>query len=274
MDIYLHIETQQYILNSGFNNFIINSINLLYNDGNVYNSHIFTRHKETKYNINDIKNIINTKDIINYITQTSNNEYNLLCQFNNFIKNLTNNKNIIFYTYNSWDINNIITRCNGYNLDNIVKKHTNLCLINNNKLIDLKLSTYKFDNVIKLLNNKNIDSDKIINIQYCLYLYWLKTYLDKLENNKETIKENIIIDNFGYHTKEIQKGVLGEFSKIKEEFEELEDAVKQDNDILILCELSDIIGAIEAYSNKHNISLEKLIQFSNSTKKAFENGKR
>ncbi len=31
----------------------------------------------------------------------------------------------------------------------------------------------------------------------------------------------------GYHKKEIKKGVLGEYSKIKEEFKELTDAVDQ-----------------------------------------------
>ena len=33
----------------------------------------------------------------------------------------------------------------------------------------------------------------------------------------------------GYHLRKIEKGTLGEFSKIKEEFEELEDANKQSN---------------------------------------------
>ena len=50
----------------------------------------------------------------------------------------------------------------------------------------------------------------------------------------------------GYHTKEIPKGELGQFSKIKEEFLEFEDAVNQGDLILQFCELSDMIGAIEA----------------------------
>jgi len=34
--------------------------------------------------------------------------------------------------------------------------------------------------------------------------------------------KNMNIDNnYGYHTHEIQKGILGEFSKVEEEFEEL-----------------------------------------------------
>ena len=45
----------------------------------------------------------------------------------------------------------------------------------------------------------------------------------------------------GYHTKEIDKGVLGEFSKIREEWEELEDAHNQRDSILTLCELDAAI---------------------------------
>lgn len=78
----------------------------------------------------------------------------------------------------------------------------------------------------------------------------------------------------GYHTREIAKGVLGEFSKIKEEFEELEDGVKQNVKPLIICELSDLIGAIEEYAKKFNLSLDDLIKFSNMTKSSFKEGKR
>lgn len=78
----------------------------------------------------------------------------------------------------------------------------------------------------------------------------------------------------GYHNKEIKKGILGEFSKIKEEFDELEDAYEQDDSILQMCELSDLIGAIEEYSKKFNITIEDLIKFSNKTKSAFRENKR
>jgi hypothetical protein len=78
----------------------------------------------------------------------------------------------------------------------------------------------------------------------------------------------------GYHLKEIPKGKLGEFSKIKEEFEELSDGVEQGNDILVICELCDMIGAIESYAKKWNLSLDDLIKMMNCTKSAFEEGKR
>jgi len=77
-----------------------------------------------------------------------------------------------------------------------------------------------------------------------------------------------------YHLVEIEKGVLGEFSKIREEFEELQDAVNQDNHVMILAELSDMIGAIEKYASKWNISLEQLIKLKERTEAAFNSGRR
>ena len=79
----------------------------------------------------------------------------------------------------------------------------------------------------------------------------------------------------GYHKREIQKGVLGDFSKIKEEFDELSDAFEQGDKILQLCELTDLVGAIESYvESKFNLTLEDLIVFSNKTKSAFKEKKR
>lgn len=78
----------------------------------------------------------------------------------------------------------------------------------------------------------------------------------------------------GYHKKEIEKGVLGEFSKIKEEFQELEDAVEQKDSILTLCELSDMVEAIEEYLKRWNMNLDTLKNFSDKTKSAFKEGKR
>lgn len=78
----------------------------------------------------------------------------------------------------------------------------------------------------------------------------------------------------GYHRKQINKGIYGEFSKIKEEFEELEDAHDQKDTILELCELSDLVGSIQGYISKYNMSIEDLIKFSDKTKEAFIEGKR
>jgi phosphoribosyl-ATP pyrophosphohydrolase len=78
----------------------------------------------------------------------------------------------------------------------------------------------------------------------------------------------------GYHKIEIKKGVLGEISKITEEYQELIDANNQENKVLVICELCDLIGAIEAYSQKYNLSLPDLIKMMESTKSAFIEKKR
>lgn len=54
----------------------------------------------------------------------------------------------------------------------------------------------------------------------------------------------------GYHLRKISKGVLGELSKVKEELEEAEDAQAQGVKIMLLVELSDMIGAIKAVAEK------------------------
>lgn len=50
----------------------------------------------------------------------------------------------------------------------------------------------------------------------------------------------------------IQRGKLGEFSKIKEEFLELEDAVYEiENNLHTALELSDLVGACMLFTEKH-----------------------
>lgn len=80
----------------------------------------------------------------------------------------------------------------------------------------------------------------------------------------------------GYHIRNIEKGTLGEISKIYEEVEEIKDAEEQDVSVMLLVELSDLLGAIEAYLNKNHpsITLEDLLKMKNVTQRAFENGGR
>ena len=79
----------------------------------------------------------------------------------------------------------------------------------------------------------------------------------------------------GYHKREIKKGVLGEFSKVQEEFTELFDAFEQTDKVLQICELKDLLGAIESFSEKQfNLTIEDLLKFTNKTKSAFEEGTR
>lgn len=74
----------------------------------------------------------------------------------------------------------------------------------------------------------------------------------------------------GYHKNIIEKGIIGEFSKIKEEFQELEDAFEQNDKILQICEMSDLIGAIELYADKFGLTLNDLKVFNDKTKSAFK----
>jgi hypothetical protein len=79
----------------------------------------------------------------------------------------------------------------------------------------------------------------------------------------------------GYHKYKIAKGKVGEASKIREEFQEFQDANEQGNSVMELVELSDLIGAIELYTlNKYNIDLNTLIIMTRATQSAFEEGER
>lgn len=80
----------------------------------------------------------------------------------------------------------------------------------------------------------------------------------------------------GYHKNKIGKGKLGELSKIQEELDELVDAESQGVKILMMCELADLIGAIDHYVQKRfpYLSLKDLRKMSRLTKKAFDEGTR
>lgn len=80
----------------------------------------------------------------------------------------------------------------------------------------------------------------------------------------------------GYHVNEISKGVFGELSKVQEELDEAWDALEQDCPVMVLVELSDLIGAVAGYLAKHHpsISIGDLEQMALITKRAFESGHR
>jgi hypothetical protein len=84
------------------------------------------------------------------------------------------------------------------------------------------------------------------------------------------------LENPGYHLVAIPRGVLGELSKIREELDELEDAMAQGSLIMASVELSDMVGAIQAFMARHlpGTKIEDLLTFSAITKRAFENGRR
>lgn len=80
----------------------------------------------------------------------------------------------------------------------------------------------------------------------------------------------------GYHLKAIEKGVLGEASKVREECEEFLDAVQQEVKIMALVELSDLVGAVRAYLLKHHpgVTIDDLQAMNRVTERAFRNGRR
>ena len=79
-----------------------------------------------------------------------------------------------------------------------------------------------------------------------------------------------------YHLKEIPRGEFGELSKIQEEVLEAIDAEEQNNRLMVLIELSDIIGAIDGYLVKYypDFQLRDLITMAKATQRAFNSGAR
>lgn len=80
----------------------------------------------------------------------------------------------------------------------------------------------------------------------------------------------------GYHLTEIPKGKVGEISKIEEEVRELRDAHDQHAVVMELVELSDLVGAITLYLERHHpsVTLDDLRTMAMITRRAFENGHR
>jgi hypothetical protein len=66
----------------------------------------------------------------------------------------------------------------------------------------------------------------------------------------------------GWHKKKIKKGVFGELSKIREELDEAYDAEERGQVLMLLFELSDIIGAAGGVAEKYGLSLKDLVKFS------------
>ena len=80
----------------------------------------------------------------------------------------------------------------------------------------------------------------------------------------------------GYHIAKIERGEYGKLSKIREEFEELCDAVNQGCTVMALCELADMMGAIRAWleRNAPGFTLGDLIVMADATDRAFKDGTR
>ena len=71
-----------------------------------------------------------------------------------------------------------------------------------------------------------------------------------------------------FHLAPIKKGVYGKLSKVQEELDEALDAEKQGDKLLLLIELSDLLGAVEGVAETHGFTLEDLKKFSDKVKVA------
>lgn len=93
---------------------------------------------------------------------------------------------------------------------------------------------------------------------------------------RELLEDRVRAPNSGYHLKPFNRGVFGEASKIEEEVFEFLDALKQDNPVMALVELSDQIGAIRGWLKKYHpsITLDDLITMNDATTRAFVQGHR
>ncbi len=84
------------------------------------------------------------------------------------------------------------------------------------------------------------------------------------------------LDRPGYHLVSIPRGELGELSKIQEELDELKDAMAQGSRVMAAVELSDMLGAVQAFLDRHlpGTTMQDLLAFSSITQRAFINGRR
>lgn len=63
----------------------------------------------------------------------------------------------------------------------------------------------------------------------------------------------------GYHLQPIKKGKLGFVSKIQEELDEINDSIKQDVRIMVMVELSDLIGAVKLVAEKQGFNFKDIL---------------
>ena len=76
------------------------------------------------------------------------------------------------------------------------------------------------------------------------------------------------------HTRRRHDNSIKSRVEFEEEFLELKDAYGQNNKVLEICELCDLVGAIEAYAQKYNLTLADLIKMKEANKRAFQDGTR
>lgn len=83
-----------------------------------------------------------------------------------------------------------------------------------------------------------------------------------------------LISNSGYHLRNFVKEDYMSAYKIKEETQEFLDAVEQNDKLLQLCEMSDLIQAIEDYAISMGVDFDDLRKFGKKTSNAYQSKKR
>jgi hypothetical protein len=80
----------------------------------------------------------------------------------------------------------------------------------------------------------------------------------------------------GYHLRDIPRGTFGEASKVLEEAAEFGDAIEQGAKVMALVELSDLMGATQAYLDNHfpGTTIDDLCMMAAITGRAFASGAR
>jgi hypothetical protein len=80
---------------------------------------------------------------------------------------------------------------------------------------------------------------------------------------KVKLKKKPVVKKMSFHEREIPRGKYGEVSKILEEVYEALDSDERNHRLMLLIELSDIVGAVEGVllHKKFGHSVEDLIKF-------------
>lgn len=83
-------------------------------------------------------------------------------------------------------------------------------------------------------------------------------------------------DEPGYHLRHIDKAPVGTIGKVLEEALEAIDADEQDAAVMVLVELSDLVGAVKHYlaANHPTVVLADLEKMADITARAFRSGRR
>lgn len=242
---------------------------ILYNEQNVSSDvYIFSSESSKDFkniNKNEIENAlgIRVNSINEYLLST---EREMILSFLDFSSDINTYHG---YNINDFDFTYLVNRADRLDIakDNFAR-FTTVDLITNVR--DLNEDSAVLYNFVKK-HYPELDQLLCNNLLDYLVCPFFTIKVWQYFNDKKIVNEDT---NTGYHLTKITKGVLGEFSKIKEEFLEAEDAIEQNNSVMALVELSDLLGAIEAYAKTFNMTLNDLLTMKDATKRAFETGRR